>query len=224
MRITYSVDGPLRYASHLDRTRIWERAARRAGLPLVYSGGFHPRPRIQVAAALAVGFAADAEMVDMWLAEPAEPQAVQEALGEALPEGLAVLRVEEVDPSEPALQARVWAAEYVVTVETEEPAEDVRRLVEGLLAAQSLPRQRRGRSYDLRPLVQRLWVEEERPQAVVLGMVLAAQEGATGRPEEVLDAAGLAGGFFRVRRRRLILLPHPAAGEFPQLTNREFPL
>ncbi len=205
LRITYSVDGPLRYISHLDRTRAWERATRRAGIPLAYSAGFNPRPRIQVAAALPVGFAARQELLDLWLAEPRDPQAVHAALAQNLPPGLTVLQVEEADPTAPPLQTRLWAAKYAVLVETAEPAAEVSRRVEALLAAPSLPRERRGRPYDLRPLVERLRVEEERPGEVILGMTLAAREGATGRPEEVLDALRLAKGFFRITRQQIVL-------------------
>ncbi|HIQ02450.1 MAG TPA: DUF2344 domain-containing protein [Anaerolineales bacterium] len=207
LRITYSVNGPLRYASHLERTRVWMRAARRAGLPLSYSGGFNPRPRIQVAAALPVGFAADEEILDLWMARPVGPTEARAALAETLPEGLTILRLEEIDPAAPSLPTRVRAAEYTATVETTVATQEVRRRVEALLGAESLPRQRRGRTYDLRPLVEGLWVEAERPGEVVLGMVLTAREGATGRPEEVLDALGLGEDFFRVRRRRLLLEP-----------------
>ncbi|MDP3186130.1 MAG: TIGR03936 family radical SAM-associated protein, partial [Anaerolineales bacterium] len=64
MRITFSKTGALRYTGHLDLQRIWERTARRAGLPLVYSQGFHPQPKIQIAAALPLGFSGRAELVD----------------------------------------------------------------------------------------------------------------------------------------------------------------
>lgn len=207
LRVTYSVDGPLRYVSHLEQMKVWERAARRAGLPLAYSGGFTPRPRIQVAAALPVGFAAGEELLDLWMERPMDPEEVSRSLAGALPEGMAVLRVEEADPTEPPLPVRVEAAEYRVSVEMERSAEEVRRRVDALLAAPSLPRQRRGRSYDLRPLIRLLEVEESPPGQVVLRMVLTAREGATGRPEEVLDALGWAGGFFRIQRRRLLLSP-----------------
>lgn len=205
LRIRYSVDGPLRYVSHLEQMRIWERAARQAGLPLAYSEGFNPRPRIQIAAALAVGFAADAELLDLWLTQPADAEAVGKALAHALPDGLCISHIEWANPDEPPLPAQVQAAEYGVTVETERAEKEVRQRIESLLAAESLPRQRRGRRYDLRPLILRLWLEAICPGETTLGMVLLARQGATGRPEEVLDAMGLAGGFFRVRRRRILL-------------------
>jgi len=207
LRITYTVSGALRYASNLDQNRVWERAARRAGLPLAYSGGFNPRPRIQIAAALPVSFMAEAEWVDLWLLRSVELQVALEALTTTLPQGLRILGAEEVDLTEPPLPARLQAAVYTVEVEAVIPAAEVHRRVEELLAADSLPRTRRGRAYDLRPLVERLWVEAEGANELALGMALSAQEGATGRPEEVLDALGLGGGFYRVRRQRLLLRP-----------------
>ena len=209
LRVTYRVDGPLRYVSNLERMRLWERTIRRARLPLSYSGGFNPRPRLQIGAALPVGFGADAEWMDIWFVEPMPPGTVRDALARAAPEGLDILQVEEIDLGEPALPRQVQAAEYEAFVETDRPVGEIRRRVAELLAAEALLRQRRGRAYDLRPLVHRLWVEAEQPGGVVLGMVLAVREGATGRPEEVLDALGLTGGFYRIRRRRLFLNLEP---------------
>lgn len=205
LRITYAVDRPIAYASHLDRTAVWSRTARRAGLPLVHSGGFNPRPRIQFASALPVGFTAQEELLDLWVAQEVDLRETQEAIARAAPEGLTLVGLQEVDAAEPALTTRVLAAEYRVTLELVQPAVDVQCRIERLLAEESLPRQRRGRSYDLRPLVERLWVEEEQPEGIVLGMVLAARAQATGRPEEVLDSLGLSGRFCRICRRRLLL-------------------
>ena len=67
IRIQFTKEGALRYISHLDLHSLMERSTRRAGLPLAYSQGFHPQPKIQLAAALALGFASTAELVDIWL-------------------------------------------------------------------------------------------------------------------------------------------------------------
>lgn len=205
LRLQYAVSGPAQYASHLDRIRIWERAARRAGLPLAYSTGFTPHPQIHVAAALPVGVAGRAEWLDLWLEQPVETVAARAALASQLPPGMTISDAFLADPAEPALPAQVRAAEYLVIVETTPSVAEVRRRVEELLAAESLPRHRRGRTYDLRPLLQRLWVEEGKEGALRLGMVLSVREGATGRPDEVLGALGLADGFFKIERRRLWL-------------------
>jgi len=209
LRIIYSVEGPPRYASHLDQMAIWERAARRAGVPLVYSRGFTPRPRLQIAAALPVGFAAGAECIDLWLEEPADPGTVAAALAAALPQGMEVVAVEEVPLDEPSLPTQVFAAEYVVRVETECGAEALQSRIDQLLAAESLPRVRRGKSYDLRPLIEALELKDTRDGEGELWMRLTAKPGATGRPEEVVGALDLGGDFYRVCRARLILEAQP---------------
>ena len=204
LRITYSVDGPIRYGSHLDRMRIWERVSRRASLPMAYSEGFHPRPRMQAAAALPVGFSSQAEMLDIWLRSPIDLRTAREDLGRTLPEGMSILQIEMADPAEPPLSTQIRAAEYAAAVETSESLVEVTRRIDELLASESLPRQRRGRAYDLRPLIHRLEAKGGPEGPIRLEMVLSAQEGATGRPEEVLDALGLADGFFTIRRERMI--------------------
>jgi radical SAM-linked protein len=205
LRITYSIDGPLRYTSQLEQMSVWERSARRAQLPLAYSQGFNPRPRIQIASALPVGFAARGEWVDLWLTERIPPGVVYHALQAQVPPGLGIVRVAEVDRREPALQSRLHAAEYTATVETSLPGEEIRQRVADLLAAESLPRERRGKSYDLRPLVEQLSIDEIYDGVVTLRMRLSARPGATGRPEEVLDALGWADDFFRITRQRIML-------------------
>lgn len=205
LRITYTVEGPLRYISHLEQVRMWERAIRRARLPLAYTGGFTPRPRLQVALPLPLGFASEAEWLDLWLERPVPPEEVHRALVAVLPEGLGIRAVEEIPLEAPALTTQVYAAEYIAEVETFLPADEVQRRVEELLSQATLPRERRGRPYDLRPLILALRLEETRPDGVVLRMTLSAREGATGRPEEVLDALGLANGFFRVTRKAIMV-------------------
>lgn len=203
-RITYTVEGPLRYISHLEQVRVWERAIRRAGLPLVYSGGFTPRPRLQVAAPLPLGFASEAEWLDLWLEQRVEPETIVCALTHTLPAGLAIRSIKEVPLGAPSLPSQVVAAEYVVRVERAVPAEEIRQRIEKLLATETLPRERRGRPYDLRPLILDLRLEEDCAGEWGLTMLLSACEGATGRPEEVLDALGLADRFFQVTRRRIL--------------------
>jgi hypothetical protein len=69
IRLIFSKTGSLRYTGHLDLHTIWERTIRRAGLPLMYTQGFHPGPKIQLASALPLGFIGRCEIVDIWLDE-----------------------------------------------------------------------------------------------------------------------------------------------------------
>jgi radical SAM-linked protein len=204
LRITFSKSGDLIYTSHLDLARIWERSLRRAGVPLVYSQGFNPRPKLHLAAALPLGHVGEAELLDVWLEQPTSVEAFAKALVPVLPDGLAVSEVRQVVLEEPALPTRVVSAEYWVTVELSSEF-DVEASIDKLLMAAELPQERRGKSYDLRPLIERLWLRDVVADRVVLGMQLATREGATARPEAVLQALGLGEVFARYHRRRLLL-------------------
>lgn len=208
IRITFSKTGPLIYVGNLDLHTIWERAARRAGLSLSYSQGFHPQPKIQLASPLPLGFSSRCELADLRLGEeltPSQFAALPARLQAALPAGIRIIRIENVDPAEPALPSKVVAAEYEITLpETIDRAELDRRIAE-FLTSTAWPRQRRGKSYDLRPLIEGLSLHPDHPQQQpVLLVRLAAREGATGRPEEVLDALGIPFEDAQVERTRLI--------------------
>ena len=75
LRVTFSQTGALRYVGHLDMVRTWERGLRRAGIPLAYSGGFHPGPRFYFASGLPLGATGSAEIIDVLLTETLTPEA-----------------------------------------------------------------------------------------------------------------------------------------------------
>jgi radical SAM-linked protein len=205
LRITFAKNGPLTYTSHLDLARAWERSLRRAGAPLAYSQGFNPRPKLQLAAALPLGHTGGAELLDVWLEKPTSADGFVKALVPVLPDGLAVGAVRQIVVKEPALPTQVVSAEYLVAVEESGTGSGIKARVERLLAADELPHERRGKSYDLRPLIERLWLEHQVGGEVVLGMQLAARAGATARPEAVLEVLGMERASVRYHRRRLFL-------------------
>lgn len=207
LRVTFSKGGALAYTSHLDLMRAWERSLRRAGAPLAYSGGFNPRPKLQLAHVLPLGHSSEAELLDVWLEKPVSVEDFVKKLTPVLPEGLTVHAVCVVELREPAMQTRVVATEYRVTVEWGELEAEVEARIERALAAAELTHERRGRRYNLRPLIEELWLERVAGGEVVLGMRLAAREGATGRPEAVLAVLGMGEPFARYHRRRLIWVP-----------------
>jgi radical SAM-linked protein len=184
IRLTFSKRGSLRYTGHLDLHKIWERSFRRAGLPLAYSQGFHPQPKIQLAAALPLGISARAELLDFWTNQDIDLQALPERMAGYMPPGLKILSSQQVDEREPTLQTQVRAAEYQLQLREAGCPPDLDERVSRLLAADSIIRERRGKQYDLRPLIEDLQVIGQH----VLRMRLASREGATGRPEEVLAA------------------------------------
>lgn len=203
-RITFTRDRTVRFVGHLDLAKTWERVLRRADLPVAFSQGFHPLPKITFASALPVGCTSEAEVMDVVLTEPIAPSDMAARLAPALPAGIAIASITEVPLNAPALQAALRWAEYVVTVETDETREQVESKVQTFLAASSLMRERRGKSYDLRPLVLSLTVEAVLASSVQLVMQLLADANAgTGRPDEVLAALGWADTPAQIHRREL---------------------
>jgi radical SAM-linked protein len=201
-RITFAKNEAMRFTGNLDLHRAWERTFRRAGLPLAYSEGFSPHPRLALAAALPLGCLSENDLLDAWLAADVPDEAVMSDLGHAAPPGLAVLSVTRPDTREPSLPAQVVSAEYSVRLDDPPSLSDLETRAASLLSAAHLPRQRRGKDYDLRPLIEGL---EIRDAGQGLWIRLAAREGATGRPEEVLAALDLDPARALCRRTRLSL-------------------
>ena len=208
VRITFSKTGSLIYIGNLDLLTLWERAARRAGLALAYSQGFHPQPKIQFAAPLPLGFSSRCEIIEIRLSQVVDLAALQPRLAAALPAGIDILAVEATEAQAPALQTRVRAAEYEVTVSEGFAGPELRRRIETLLGAKSAVRKRRNKEYDLRPLIEELKiVPDSNSKTMRLRMRLKALEGATGRPDEVLDALGVKRDLVKIERTRLVLAP-----------------
>ena len=202
IRITFTKQGALRYTGHLDLHRVWERAARRAELPLAYSQGFHPQPKMNMAAALPLGFASRCEVLDMKLEHDVPLDGLPTRINATLPSGLRVVNVEQVDERAPALQTQVVSAGYEVTFTEPIDRLNLQRSIDSLTESTTIPRERRGKMYDLRPLIEALRLL---PEGKIF-MRLAAREGATGRPEEVLDVLGIAFEGTRIERTHLIFL------------------
>jgi radical SAM-linked protein len=157
IRLGFDVEGRLRWLGHLDLFRAWERVLRRAGLPLLYSQGFNPRPRMAIALPLPLGLTGTGELLDVTLSRPVPPHEVVCRISPQLPPELTLRGVEEVDLAAPSLQSQLRAAEYIVRLGPG-PA-DLSQRVQDLMTANSCIRRRRGREYDLRPLIQELTVD-----------------------------------------------------------------
>ena len=211
LRLVFRKEAEVKYISHLDLMRAWERALRRAAVPLAYSQGFNPRPRLFFAAALPVGFTGRAEMLDVLLEQRMGLHDFAARLRAQLPVGLWLENVNEVPMALPPLPGQVLAAQYEVLVETEGTADEIKTRLAGLLAMGSLPRyrQRPGqeRAYDLRPLIQELWFVGWRANLAAIGMRLQADPQGTGRPDEVMAALGLADAVRGTERLQLFFHP-----------------
>ena len=204
IRLIFSKTGPMQYVGHLDLHRSWERTFRRSGLPLAYSQGYHPQPRLNLACALPLGFTSQCEIIDAWLEQDIPIDQIQETVSTALPPGLEVQGLEIIDLQAPALQTQVTSAVYVVTFLDEIPDLDDR--IQRIISADHLPRIRRNKSYDLRSLIEGIALLPQNDGGNRgLRVQLAAREAATGRPEELLDEMGIKFEATHVHREKLIL-------------------
>jgi radical SAM-linked protein len=196
----------MRYVGHLDTHKVWERLVRRAKLPIAYSEGFHPQPKMNQAAPLPLGVIGLSEIVDIWLKEDMAPEDIQDALQNAAPSGLNILKVTIIDLTEKKVQTQVIAAEYRIEMLIPFAKEDLKSKIDNIRNAERIIRERRKKEYDLRPLIEAIELaatSEECPAAINLR--LTAKEGATGRPDEVLLAMDIDPNDARIIRTKLIV-------------------
>jgi len=204
IQITFTKQGALRYTGHLDLHKLWERAARRAELPLAYSQGFHPQPKMSIASALPLGFSSRCEVLDMRLEKDIPLDGLRDKLQTTLPSGIQVLSIEQTDDRAPALQTQVVSAEYEVTAIESGFGSDLKRMIDSVMESKSIIRTRRGKEYDLPPFIEKVALQPDNK----IFMTLSAREGATGRPEEVLDVLNIAFEDTRIERTRLNFQSH----------------
>ncbi len=208
LRIRFSRGEEIKFISHLDIMRLWQRALQRAEIPLAYTEGFSPHPRISLAAPLAVGITSQAELMDVFCSKWVSPHFFTDAVSQQLPAGIEILQVYSVAPTMPSLQSQVGYAEYEVELETEKDQSGVKAALASLLSAEQLPwhheRDTGTRNYDLRALIEDLWLIEWRQGYSHLGMRLRCDSGGSGRPEQVAAALGFSHPT-SIRRSKLLL-------------------
>jgi radical SAM-linked protein len=200
LAVEFGVGGDLRFITHHDTLRMLARAFVRAGLPLAYSQGFNPLPRIALPLPRGLGVASDAELAVVELAENLPVQDAQQRLLAALPAGVALRRVV------PWTARRVpQAVEVVYEVDLDAPdARDMAPRAAALLAAPRVPIERDDgpfkpkRCVDIRPFITALGLSERR-----LTMRLRYTERGTARPAEVLSALGLSAELYAHHLRRV---------------------
>ncbi len=224
LRITFRKGSPVRWIGHLDVARFWERALRRADLPILYTQGFNPQPRIQFASALPVGFTGRAEVMDVWFSPPQDPEEVKRRLQAQCPPGFEVLDVVEVPLDAPSLPSQVEEAEYEVALEKAFLPPDWREQLDRFLAAREVWREKQRKKkrvrYNLRPLILDLKITGEDDEWVYVYMRVRSAPAATGRPDEVLAALGWEDVPRRIERTRLIFA-EPTPVPTPSSTSPE---
>ena len=208
-RIFYKKTLELRYTALLDMQKIWERYLRRSKIPIAYSKGFHPKPKLTQAAQLHLGFLSDDEIIDFWVdVEDIGLSFIQSSLNECNQPGIIIKRIIDVDLRQPALPTLVISSLYDVEFLINIPETKLEQAVSDFINSESILRNRRNKEYDLRKLVQSLEiVNNENPSMPILKMELTALPGATGRPEEVILQLGFDPFITRITRTKTIIKP-----------------
>jgi len=212
LRVKFGRGDQLKYLSHLDLMRLWERSLRRAGITPAYSEGFTPHPRISLAAPLPVGVTSNAELMDIFFSQRISPGEFTDRIKPQLPGDIEVIEVTAAAANAPSLQSSVRFAEYTVELENNRDARTLAAAIAELLAAGQLPwhhkRDTGERFYDLRALIDDIWLVDTQPGSCVIGMRLRCDPSGSGRPEQVASALGFAEAPQQMQRTKLILEEH----------------
>jgi radical SAM-linked protein len=218
VRVRFTKHGKVRFISHRDVARNFERAFRIEQLPLAFSEGFSPRPKVSFGLALSVGYESNAEYLDVELTEPVDVEALPDALTAALPEGIDVTGTCRLLDRAPALQESVTTVQFLVAV-TDAQGTPLAREVLATTVNQALTgdslvvtRTRKGRESDddILPAIRSIVLLDATAvpefdtagDAPVLELTLATQPRGA-RPREVLDALAAVGGIDLHDRRVL---------------------
>jgi radical SAM-linked protein len=221
LRIRFSRGEEIKFISHLDIMRMWERALRRAELPLAYSEGFSPHPRISLAVPLALGVTSEAELMDIYVSRWVSPHWFTANASRQLPPGVKIMGVYPAALTMPSLQSQVRQAEYRTEVAAETGTEGIESAIAHLLALEHLPwhhqRDTGERNYDLRALIDDVWLIDwracppsfgdsgRRESSGMIGLRLRCDSSGSGRPEQVILALGLKHYPLSIHRTKLIL-------------------
>lgn len=205
IRIHYFKGEALQYIGNLDLHKVWERTFRRAQIKLAYSQGFHPQPRMHQACPLPLGFTSNVELLDFWCDSDDSLADLQMKLEKTVQPGIEIQTLTSIPLKSPPLQTIVESTVYSVMLPEDCDLVPIQEKVNQLNAAETCLRDRRGKQYDLRPLIKELAFTPTPPASI--NMRLMAMPGATGRPEEVLEELGISPFVVDVVRTELTLLP-----------------
>lgn len=189
LRIRYAKRGRLRFSSTRDFARALERALRRSGVPMAFSAGFHPHPKISYANAAPTGTASEAEYFEISVTERVDPQALCLALDEALPPDLDVIEVVEAGPGSLAerLEASVWRLEM-----REVPLDTVAYAVEQFLAVEVAEVTRTfktgPKTFDVRSAVVSMAATESDDASCAILQMVVRHTTPSVRPDDILTA------------------------------------
>ena len=212
VRLTYEKGEAIKFISHQDESRLWERTLRRADLPLLYKRGFNPQPHIQFAAPLGLGMTGVRELLDAAFSPPVPLGELSKRIREKLPPGVRLLNATEVPFKTVSPQSLTIGADYTVLIYAdagEVSESELQAKIDAFLEQVEVwrERERHGQRYryNLRPLVLELrysgFDAAEGEHSIFMRVQM--RPGATGRPDELVDALGFDNYARTLRRERI---------------------
>ncbi|UCE19763.1 MAG: TIGR03960 family B12-binding radical SAM protein [Gemmatimonadota bacterium] len=189
IRIKYAKGLDVRYLSHLDVVRVFERTLRRAEMPIAYSQGFHPHPKIAFGPPLTLGMISKAEYVDMQFEQPYNPESIQ-VFDRAFPDGFRILKAKPIFGKIPSLSSSISQSEFRIHFDGTFPAEQIEEAFSRLFERTTVWVRRQGdktiKNIDIRPNILEAKVESDATDVSVL-LRLRTSESGHAKPIEVVS-------------------------------------
>jgi len=196
----YSIDGDLRFISHHDTLRLFRRALARADLPVRFSEGFNPHPRIMIPLPRPLGVASVAEVMVVETEHPIDPEDALQRLARQTPEGIQMLSVRRLALAERLQPTLVRYHFDANDLSMDELNSRARSLLDSKTAVvqRISPKNPKGRSFDVRPFIAELWTVENGVE-----FTLRVSQDGTAKPAEVAGLLGYDAATINHRIRRL---------------------
>jgi radical SAM-linked protein len=214
IRMEFEKTGRVRYISHLDLVRLFQRAMRRAGIPVAYSKGFNPHARISFGPALALGISSEREYMDVELESDIKPGEMIDRLNACLPDGIKVRSARIMPTGVPALAASINASQYSIQATYSPREEGVGSRIRDFFLAEHayierVDKKRRVKKVDVIPMI--LDVKKVEVGQGILQIVVVLVTGSSGnlKPDDLLKAlqnyAGVELTGIRIHREGLFI-------------------
>lgn len=203
LHITFGKYDALVYTGNLDIAKLWERVLRRAGLPILYSEGFNPRPRIALASALPLGISSECEILDVSLREPIALDGLPDRLSATSPAGLRIYGITEVPVRSPTLTQHIRSAEYRVTLDTDTDLSALQDRIARLLASDHFAQERERKGKPVTVNARNLMYDVRLDADGSLVLHLATGDQGNLRPDELIRTLELADHYLTIHRYRL---------------------
>jgi len=191
--VKYTKGEKVKYISHLDFMRLVQRALRRAEIPVAYSKGFNPHPRLSFASALAVGTTSEGEYLEIILEKEMEPETLCHRMNEKLPEGIRFVKAVAIDDKAPSLMSVIERGEYLIHISgMPDEGLDAVSVIEDFLNQTeifTIKKTKKGeRHVDIRPMIHSIDIIAQHQDGITIKALLSTGSKANLRPEQLIEA------------------------------------